>query len=308
MFKDTLLSVFEGINQTGHLGNAVDSMMDVVAGMGHRIKWGHDMQGMINALEIDGPTGLAEWFHHMMVDFTSADGIPLPFAEAITALTDMDMDTAIDWLCINIADAIEVGTEAAFLAAFKNNPRAYKLTLVLGTALGLIDDNPLLLAMNAVMVFRLLREKGIRIPLLEDKAAFVKRAASNFSKIAMGLAVLDLGAGLLGVDIAGLLDGEEYVDGAADMVDGIGLAGDIFDGIASLGMAFLLSRGIKWLFDLGLSDVRQRIAKKQFFKQVASSVKTHLRLGSLPPTWNNLLHVLDGTEHCPTQLGLLSKT
>lgn len=51
--------------------------------MGHRIKHEHDMQEMIDSFDLQGVEGIGLWFDHMIKDFTSPEGIPLPFAEEI---------------------------------------------------------------------------------------------------------------------------------------------------------------------------------------------------------------------------------
>lgn len=160
MLKEVLNEIFEEIHDLGHPGTAVDKMMDAVEGMGHRIKWGHDLQGMINAFELEEVSGIFDWFKHMLLDLASPSGVPLPFADAVRVATGMEMDEAIDWLCVNLADVVEVGTEAAVLRVFKDDPRKFKVALAVGTALGIADDNPVLLALNTVVFLKMFGWQG----------------------------------------------------------------------------------------------------------------------------------------------------
>lgn len=182
MLKEILNEIFEKIHDLGHPGTAVDQMMDAVGGMGHRIRWGHDLHGMINAAELGGVSGIFDWMKHMLLDFTSPSGIPLPFADAVRIATGMEMDEAIDWLCINVVDAVEVGAEMAVLNAFKRDPKKLKVALAVGTALGIIDDNPLLLGLNTVIFLKMF---GRQWAFLRSVASgtFLNRTLDFFPKL-----------------------------------------------------------------------------------------------------------------------------
>lgn len=248
MINDIITSILDNFHEIGHLGNDVDAMMDSVLGMGHRIKWGHDLQGLINAFHLDGVSGIYEWFDHIMKDLTTEHGIPLPFANAIRIITGMEMDEAIEWLCINAADFLETGTWAAFVSFLKKNPTAYKAALVLGALAGVADHNPLLIAYNGIM---LARELKIAKDLLKDtpvQAAFEK-ITTIASKTAMFTAAVDVGFGLAGVDLAALIaDIFDSID-AFDVISGGGeVAADIIDGLATMGISLIISRAIRFAF------------------------------------------------------------
>ena len=152
MLKDIVIDLTENYHDIGHHGSSVDAMMDSVSGLGHRIKHGHDVQGLIEAYHLEGIEGIGLWFDHMAKDFTSPAGIPLPFAEAIYHVSGMQMDTAIDWLTVNAFDAGSLITQEFVLKLSKNNPKAYKLAFLLGSGIGIIDDNPLIVVSNTLRI------------------------------------------------------------------------------------------------------------------------------------------------------------
>ncbi|NLO89738.1 MAG: hypothetical protein GX088_05345 [Clostridia bacterium] len=279
MLKEFLIEFFDNFHDLGHGSSAVNAMMDAVSGRGHRIVWGHDLEGAINAFNLDGIQGVGEWFEHMAKDFTTTDGIPLPFANVLKSLGMMDTKTAIDWLCINAADVVEVGGLPAALRVFRDNPKAYKLSLIVGTMLGFVDDNPLLLAYTTVVYLKNLKRRG-RLPLVFERAGnFLGRCGRAVSKACIFTAALGVGLGLFGLDLAGevgeligsagdalhgadLLDvdpdimhANEFIDVDPDIVDAADLtdigaaAADIVDGLATLGLGTLISKGIKKFFN-----------------------------------------------------------
>jgi len=63
------------------IGKGVESsIIDAAAGVGHRLKAGHDVSGLIKMIEAKGGGGAETWFQHMFADLMSPDGIPLPGA------------------------------------------------------------------------------------------------------------------------------------------------------------------------------------------------------------------------------------
>lgn len=280
MFKEILNEIFGKIHELGHAGNAVDRMMDAVDGMGHRIKWGHDLEGMLNALHLEGIAGIGDWFKHMALDFTSPAGIPLPFADTVRIMTGMEMDEAVDWLCFNLADVVEVGAEAFILRAFRDHPLKFKTALAVGTAIGIVDDNPILLAVNTVIFLRMFgRFRGTLFA--GQNAGFFSRATNFLSRLAMGTAAVDVGLGLAGVDLAGLVSGLSSTADYADAAD-LGVAlGDIVDGLAMVGIFVWVNMGIRKAFDFLTFEKRARIWEKRAVLTGLEAIKKGIS-GNMP--------------------------
>ena len=255
MFNEIITELTKHYHELGHNSTEVDSMIDSVTGMGHRIKWGHDLEGAIHSFQLDGISGIGNWFDHMTKDFTSPDGLPLPFAEAIHNITGMGTDTAIDWLTINCADVIEVGGEVALMQWLKDNPKGFKLSLILGTLLGIIEDNPLLIGYNAILALQKFKKEG-RTPYFLDKSlGFINRFGSILSKVAIGTAVIDLGLGVVGIDFAesighvvGIFDSSDHIETGLNITEGVSTATDIIDGLATAGIALIVSKAVKGAF------------------------------------------------------------
>ena len=129
-------------------------------GAGDRARSGPELTGLISACRLDKINGIDEWFAHLAQDLTSPAGIPLPFAAAVQNITGIQTDEAVEWLTVNGADLIDTGTEAELLSFLKDNPKAYQYALVLGTVWGFSDDDPLLIAMNALFYLGKLKKEG----------------------------------------------------------------------------------------------------------------------------------------------------
>lgn len=276
MLKEILNEIFERIHDLGHPGTPVDEMMDSVEGMGHRIRWGHDLQGMINAFELEGVPGIYDWFKHMLLDFTSPSGIPLPFADAVRVATGMEMDEAIDWLCVNITDLLEAGGEVAVLKAFENDLRKFKAALAVGSALGIVDDNPVLLALNTVLFLKVFGQDrkfwGNR-----GQLNFLSNSLDVFSMVATGVTVADIGLGLMGYDLVELLTG---VGDAIDFSEVAGFAevlGNFLDGVATCGLIYWVNKGIRWTFNALTQGSRERLWRKRAVHTVLEAIKTGVR-------------------------------
>jgi len=275
-------------------------MMDAVEGMGHRIKWGHDLDGMIEAADLAGIPGIFEWMKHMLVDFMSPQGLPLPFADAVRIATGMEMDEAIDWLCVNVTDVIEVGGMAAILEVFKRDRNKLKVALAVGVALGIVEDNPLLLALNTVIF---LKTFGRQWPFLRSvtSSSFLNRALEVSSRAAMGLGVVEIGLGLMGLDLGELLTG---IGDAADLSDAMDFAealADIIDGVATVGIAMLARRGIGWALDSLTNWLtktkRERVWKKQAAYTALRSLREGLRRNAPIPNLAVLVRAAKQTEY-----------
>lgn len=275
MLKEILNEIFERIHDLGHVGTPVDKMMDAVEGMGHRLKWGHDLQGMINAIELEGVPGIFDWFEHMLLDFTSSSGIPLPFADAVRLATGMEMDEAIDWLCVNVMDLLEVGGEIAILKAFKNDPQKFKIALAVGSALGIVDDNPVLLALNTVLFLKMFgwdrKFWGTR-----GQPSFLSNSLDVFSKAATAVAVADIGLGLMGFDLVELLTGVGDATDFSEVTEFAEGLGDFLDGVATFGLIRLVNKGIRGVFDALTQNMRERLWRKRAVLTALEAIKTGL--------------------------------
>lgn len=262
MINEIITSIIDNFHEMGHIGPEVDAMMDKIMGMGHRIKWGHDLQGLINAFKIDGISGIYEWFDHMAKDFSTDHGIPLPFANAIRIITGMEMDEAIEWLCINATDVLITGGWALFVNCLRKNPTMYKVALILGMLGGAVMHDPLLIAYNGIMLARQLK---LTKDLLKDNSvqAIFEKVTTTASRAFVFTALLDLGLGLLGIDaaalIASLVDSIDFFDLVSESGT---VAADIFDGFATAGISIIISCGIKYAFKK-INESKERIIKEK---------------------------------------------
>lgn len=256
--------------QLGHLRNGVDQMIDSVSRSRDWVIFGHDLPGLIAAFRLDVVQGIAEWFEHMAQDITSSAGIPLPFAQAIQNLTGIQTDEAIQWLTDNAADLIETGTEGAILSYLKDNPKAYQYALVLGTVWGFVDDNPLLIGMNALLYLRKLKKEGRLQRGLWGKVDHFARASFNVvANVCSYTFLADLGLSLLGLNLADLVGqgidllglGAKLSDTTQFATEIASAAADLVNGVASLGMGFLASKLVKKGFERLNSDVRHELEK-----------------------------------------------
>lgn len=301
VLKEILNEIFERIRNIGHAGTPVDEMMDAVEGMGHLIKWGHDLQGMINAIDLEGVPGIFHWFEHMLLDFTSSSGIPLPFADAVRLATGMEMDEAIDWLCVNASDLLEAGGELALLKAFKNNPRMYKAAVAIGSALGIVGDNPLLLALNTVLFLKMFgwdkKLWGAR-----DQIGLLSKCLDVFSKAAMGIAAADIGLGLMGLDLVELVTGIGDATDFSEVAEIAEAAGDFIDGAATLGLGIMLRKGSRWLLGALTQKKRERILKKQAVHTALEAIKAGLRRNVPLPNLANFVRAAKDSGFYTSQL------
>jgi len=295
MLKDFLVEFTEKYHELGHEkflcfdsienSDTVNSMIDSVAGLGHRIKFGHDFNGLSKAFEIDGIEGITSWFDHMLKDFTSHDGLPLPGAEIFQKLTGMDFSSAVEWLSINAADVIEVGLTGGALQLidnkYKTNSKLKSVVKVLAATVGIVDDNPLLLGYITIKVANDLNHK-FKILKNDSKAgmsALIHRSAKNVKNI--GITTLVLGTTtqvMFGksasesgeIVIASLLDGfgdltgMNSFDGSLLDMELVEIFGDLIDSFATLGLGIVIGKGIKYLFDFFNAPL---IAKIKFLSE-----------------------------------------
>ncbi len=283
MLKNIIISLTENYHDLGYDSLAVDQMIDSVPGMGHRIKWGHDLDGMIHSFQMDGISGIEVWFEHIIKDFTTSEGIPLPFADAIRNITGMDMDDAIDWLCINTADVLETGGEIAILKLLKNNTRLYNISLALGTAVGIIDDNPLLTAYNAVQIFSQLKKAGKTPYFLDKSLSFINRSGNVIAKVGIAAFAIDVGLGAMDVDVADLIGHTfDIFNIGGDAIDAASTISDVFDGFATVGLGLVISGAIKGIFQHLNSGKRREYDEKRQKLLFAELLDKQI-MGKVPP-------------------------
>lgn len=287
MLKDVVIRLTENYHDLGHHGRSVDAMMDTVTGMGHRIKHGHDMQGLIEAYDLKGLDGIGLWFDNMTKDFTSPAGIPLPFAEAIYQVSDMPMNTAIDWLTINDFDAGTLITQELALSLFKNNKKAYQLTFLLGSAIGLIDDNPAIVVVNTL---RLLKAGKLQRLISNKQMDFVERTGSITSKACMGTAAVTIGAGAVGINISEMVEsgGEMF-----DWVEGASTMSDLLDGATSMGILLLASKGVKALASSINGELLEKLQSSEEKLAMFRSLKQQAVTGASPAHLSLLIEEME---------------
>lgn len=265
MLNDFITSATRRYHDLGHISPAVDRMMDMGGGFGHRVQFGHDLDGFLRAYDLDGMDGMRGWIDHMLKDFTTPAGVPLPFADALVNLTPLEMSDAVDWLCVNAADFVELGAGAATVEfiekRFAGNRAAYHTALAAGMALGFADDNPLLIAFSGAKwlinaknnVARLSPEMNDRI---DRSLALAMRRFETVSYYALGEYGASHALDLVDIPhaVKDALDGIPVVGGGGDIVDG--LMG-IWDGLATLGLVFGARRMVREAFGW-LNGVRDR--------------------------------------------------
>ncbi len=105
------------------IGKGAESkIIDAAAGLGHRLKAGHDIQGFLNLIGEEGLDGAATWFRHMFADLMSPHGIPLPgvahvyrFLEETIGI-DVSEKFFVDWGCVSATDVVSGGLVLLLLA------------------------------------------------------------------------------------------------------------------------------------------------------------------------------------------------
>lgn len=267
--KEFLLNFTQEHHQLGHL-NIGDQRIGVVKGSGYqRTELGRDNQGLISAHQLDEIPGIVEWFEHLVQNFTTFPGVPLPFAQAVQKLTGIKTDEAIQWLTANGAKLIETGTEAEIIRFLKDNPKACQYALVLGAVWGFIDENPLFIAVNAFLYLRKLKKEG----RLQDRWGKIEQVARrSFGVVANVCAcafLADVGLGFFGLDLAEMVGhsinllglGADLTETTLFAVEIAGTASNIVDGAASLGVGFLASKLVKKGFERINSKIKNELEK-----------------------------------------------
>ncbi|MER1985316.1 MAG: hypothetical protein ABS948_05410 [Solibacillus sp.] len=293
MLKDIVIDLTENYHNLGHHGSSVDAMMDSVSGMGHRMKHGHDIQGLIESYHLQGFEGIGLWFDHMAKDFTSPAGIPLPFAEAIYNVSGMQMDTAVDWLTINAYDVGALITQELALKLFKENKKAYNIAFILGSAIGIIDDNPAIVVVNTL---RLLKAGKLQRLLSEGNMQFIERAGKITGRACMGTAAATLGAGAVGVNIPELIEsGGEWLD----HVEQASTLSDLVDGISTLGVMLLVSKGVKAVANSINEELLEKVQLAEERLSLFNSLERQAITGASPIEMSMLIEQMEERKMLP---------
>ena len=137
---------------------AESSIIDAAAGVGHRLKAGHDVSGLIEMIKAEGAGGAETWFQHMFADLMGPDGIPLPGASHLyrfleEAGINLSEKAWVDWTCVSATDLIGAGLSLLILARMhkqvSENKRIKKLLGLTVGQIGLLifaETNPFFVA------------------------------------------------------------------------------------------------------------------------------------------------------------------
>lgn len=175
------------------------------------------------------------------------------------------------------------------------------MALAVGVALGIVDDNPLLLAADAVVFLKTFGREWSLLRRVTSRS-MLNRTLDVFSKAAMGVAVAEVGLGLMGIDLAELLTG---IGDAGDLSEASPIAeglADVVEGFGALGIAFLVKRGADWLVDRCTRQKRERIWQKHAQYTVLRSLREGLRSNSFLPGLAVLVKAAKSTEFYPARL------
>ncbi len=302
MLKDFLLDFTKQYHELGHdnfmffdgieNSDSVNDIIDSVSGLGHRIKFGHDFEGLSESFEIDGIEGITSWFDHMLKDFTSHDGIPLPGAEFVQNVTGMDYQEAVEWLAVDATDVLALGLSVGALnlveKKLNNNPKMKVAVQTIAGFEGIVDDNPLLTGYIAMKVASDVNKK---YNLVSDSTSQKAKDVSGkvfqvAGKICVGTFVTGVGTELIlnesiievttellntGVETNlifadNILTGLEAADHTAAAADWVADIGELVDGAATLGLTILLSKAVKGIFSFFNENKRKQVIRLMTMK------------------------------------------
>ena len=137
---------------------AESNIIDAAAGVGHRLKAGHDVSGLIKMIEAKGAGDAGTWFQHMFADLMSPAGIPLPGASHLYRFLEetginLSERTWVDWVCVSATDLVGAGLTLLILARMhkqvSENKRIKKLLGLTVGHVGLLifaETNPFFVA------------------------------------------------------------------------------------------------------------------------------------------------------------------
>jgi hypothetical protein len=245
-----------------------ERVVNLVEVHSHHLEFGNNLQGMLEAYQIDGVPGIKDWFNHVAQNLSTPEGIPLPFAEALQQATGLTAQQAIQWLTANLIDVAEIGAEAAIIAFFRKNPKAYSICLVLGIAFGFYNDNPLLVAMNGLLYFNKLRREGrLQKGLWNSAERFLKTSFNVVDKVCTTTFVANTAFSLTGASLPGLAEhlatafglGSKAVKTAHFALDAASAA-DLVEGAANFGLSLVVGKAVGKIVEKGNQGVKDEIS------------------------------------------------
>lgn len=140
--------------------NLVDQWMDqvpgheIAGGFGHRFLNGHSLVDVFPIYQEYGLNGVWDFAQHMGRDLCTPHGLPLPGGplvfETLNRIPgiEMDLGTAIDWFCVNIADLLSgslAGLSLLRLSRQSSDPTTMFVASGVKFVFGMFTTNPLIL-------------------------------------------------------------------------------------------------------------------------------------------------------------------
>lgn len=300
--KEFIINFTKEYQSWGDCGAVADPKTYRGSDIRGQVKIGKDLSGLIPACRLDGIEGIDEWLVYMAKDYTSTAGVPLPFAEAIQSITGIQTEEAIEWLTANGADLIENGTEEAILNFIKDNPKAYQYALVLGTVWGFIDDNPLLIALNAFYYLRKLKkESRLQRGLWGKVDHFAKTSFNVVSNVCSYTFLADLGLSFWGLNLADLVGqgidllglGAKLSETTQFATEIASAAADLVDGVATVGIGFLASKLVKKGFERLNSNVRHELEEILHLASYKKQFKTLIDKNAPPESLMPVIEMME---------------
>ena len=266
--NDYASSITTDYHHLNFLNSQVNEVVDSISVTGRSIEFGHNLQSLLADYQIAGVPGINEWFEHMANDFASPEGIPLPFADIIHQMTGLSAGQAIEWLSTNLTDAIETGAEAAIMAFFRQNPKAYSICLGLGIAFGLYNNNPMLVAMNGLLYFSKLRKEGrLKDGLWNNADRYIRTSFAMVDRVCTYTFITNTALTLAGGSLSNLTG--QFVDalglggklvGAAKLTAAAVCVTDVVEGVANFGMSLLIGKAVGKLVEKINENVKEELA------------------------------------------------
>lgn len=174
------------------IGKGAESkIMDAAVGIGHRLKAGHDVQTLVELFAEDDLAGAETWFRHMLADFMSPDGIPVPGASYLYRFMEETVGVServfVDWTCVSATDVLAGGVTLLLLARMHKlateQQRLRRLgTLTVGQVLLLsfFEANPFFLATLPVQAVLMRHEwRKAQLKRLQERLELSDRLAKE---------------------------------------------------------------------------------------------------------------------------------
>ncbi|HEX3044318.1 MAG TPA: hypothetical protein VHY08_06150 [Bacillota bacterium] len=270
------------MNLSQEFGEIELNSNDVSAGDDQHI-YGSNTRELLKAYEIDGISGISDWFAQFVKDLASPEGVPLPYAGAIQEITGMSTEQAINWLNTNLLELAEIGTEAALIAYFRKNPKAYSICLGFGMIFGFYNKNPLLIAMNGLQYFRKLRAEGrLQSVLWSNVDGFIRTSYIVVDRAATATFIADKALDLTGVNLATLAGRVidtirlgKTLTSAAQFTAEAASAVELVELVSNFGLSLLVGKVVTKAVDLLNKDIMEELA------ETGALVETRRRLVEL---------------------------